>query len=293
MKITSSAPSGLALALIAATASGAAVQSQTLPAETFYIGLGGTYADVDFGRQDIYAVGTSNVFDGGALVATGTAAGPASLAMPEASGLAPVLQGGYFRQTTGGDWVWGAKMSYAYLNSSASLRDVRLPQAGEFTLLATGEVTPFTGNAIAQSYETSVTHQFSLLPYAGRTFDRGFFYLGAGPTLSRVETDIGGLLGFADIRVPQDISGAPQDFSSSDWVWGGAVTTGVTYFVSERLFLDLSYVYSRSRSYTGNYSSTFINPGNNPGQVKEGTLVGSSSGRLETQIVALTLNWAF
>ena len=281
----------LAALLPALTAQGA--QAQTLPAQAFYLGLGGAYADADFGRQDVFAVGTSDVYEGGTLVATGTAAGPARFSMPDASGLAPALQGGYFRQAPGGDWVWGTKLSYAYLDASASLRDVRMPQAGEFTTVATGEVTPFTGNAVAQSYETGVTHQFALMPFAGRTFERGFFYLGAGPTLSRVETEIGGLVGFADIDgVRQDISGPPQDFSSSDWVWGGAVTVGVTYFVSEQLFLDLSYAYGRTRTYEGDYSSSFVNPAAD-GRTTEGTLVGSSSRRLETQVVAFTLNWAF
>jgi opacity protein-like surface antigen len=213
--------------------------------------------------------------------------------MPEASGLAPVIQGGYFRQVPGGDWVWGAKLTYAYLDASSSLRDVRMPQEGEFTSVSTGEVTPFTGNAIAQSYETSVTHQFSLLPYVGKTFDRGFFYLGVGPTISRVETDIGGLVGFADINgVRQDISGTPQDFSDSEWVWGAAATVGVTYFLSEALFLDVSYVYGRTRSYEGDYSSTFVNP-NDQGRTTEGTLVGDSTGRLDTQLLSLSLNLAF
>ena len=106
-----------------------------------------------------------------------------------------------------------------------------------------------------------------------------------------MKTDIDGLVGFADIDgVHQEISGPPQNFSSSEWVLGGAITTGVTYFVSEALFLDLSYTYGKTRSYEGDYSSSFVNPadrGGRPGNA------GRELRELETQIVAVTLNWAF
>jgi hypothetical protein len=39
---------------------------------------------------------------------------------------------------------------------------------------------------------------------------------------------------------PEDISGRPQDFSSTDWVFGGAVTIGETYLVDESWFIDLN-----------------------------------------------------
>lgn len=96
-----------------------------------------------------------------------------------------------------------------------------LPQAGSFTYTDTGEVDPFLGNAVVRDYTTTITHQMALTPFVGRSFARGFAYLGAGPTLSRTQTDLDGLVGFADINGDrQDISGAPQNFSSSDWVWG-------------------------------------------------------------------------
>ena len=68
--------------------------------------------------------------------------------------------------------------------------------------------------------EVSIENQFSFMPYLGHGFQKGFLYAGAGPTLSLVKTDITNLIGFADVQgQPTDISGSPQDFSSSDWVW--------------------------------------------------------------------------
>jgi len=278
------------LLIVAAAAAAPAVSAQTLPPAAFYAGMGGGYVGADFGTQDVYAVGTSQVFEDGVLVDTGEAAGPARLAMPEASGLAPMLQVGYFRQIPGSGWVWGSKFSYAYLGQEASLRDLRMPQEGEFTSVSTGAVKPFTGNAIAQSYRTSVAGQLSLLPYLGRSYDRGFFYLGLGPTLSRTRTEIDGLVGFADINgVRQDISGPPQNFSSSEWVWGGAAIIGVTHFVSEKLFIDANYAYGRTQRYRADFASEFVNPDDN-GRVTAGTLVGHSSGGLVTQAITVTFN---
>src|SRR5438876_1966308 len=44
-------------------------QTSGVPRNAFYIGLGGSYTSVNFGAQNIYAIGTSNVFQNGVLVA--------------------------------------------------------------------------------------------------------------------------------------------------------------------------------------------------------------------------------
>lgn len=263
-----------------------------VPDSAFYVGLGGSFNSIDFGTQDVYAVGTSDIYQDGALVATGTAAGPASFDMDGESGLAPSIQGGYFRKFSDGGWLWGAKFGYSYLDTSSEKNNVLLPQGGEFTY-TDGDTVPFTGNAVVRTYRTEITHQMALMPLIGRTFERGFLYAGAGPTLSRTRTDLDGLVGFADINGNrQDISGVPQDFSGSDWVYGGAATVGATYFLDPSWFVDLSYTYARTNTYQSDYSSTFSNPGAD-GRLTEGTLVGDSSGRVVTQAITFTMNWAF
>ena len=64
-----------AVLLAAFTAVAPAASAQTLPSAVFYAGIGGANVDADFGTQDVYAVGTSQVFENGVLVATGEAAG--------------------------------------------------------------------------------------------------------------------------------------------------------------------------------------------------------------------------
>ena len=126
------------------------VPAPTLPNGGFFGGLGGSYNAINFGTQNVYAVGTSNTYSGGALVATGTAAGPANIYMPSQSSFAPEAQLGYFQHFAGSNWLWGAKFSYSYLNTTATYPNLVIPQTGSF--VAGGVTTPFTGNALVGSY---------------------------------------------------------------------------------------------------------------------------------------------
>jgi hypothetical protein len=266
-----------------------------VPNHAFYIGLGGSANITNFGTQDVYAVGTSDVFRDGAKISSGSAAGPGSVGMGNDTTIAPVVQLGYFQRFTDSAWLWGANLNYSYLNASASVRNARIPQAGSYTPTGSATPIPFTGNAIVQSYQTEVTHQVALMPFIGRAFDAGgFVYLGAGPTLSRMSTKLNGLVGFADTNgTRSDISGAPQDFGTEGWVLGGAAMVGVTLFFDASWFVDVRYMVSVTEDQTGNYASTFSNPNGTDGTLINGTLVGSSSGRAVTQGITFTINRAF
>ena len=73
---------------------------------------------------------------------------------------------------------------------------------------------------------------------------------------------------------------------------GGAGTVGGTYFLTQAWFLDLAYTYARTTTQTFNYFSTYTNT-HNPFGPTAGTLVGSSSGKVITQGITLTINMAF
>ena len=64
------------------------------------------------------------------------------------------------------------------------------------------------------------------------------------------------------------------------------------YFLNRSWCLNLAYTYARTTSQTFNYSSTYTSP-QNPFGTTAGTLVGSSSGKVITQGVTLTINKAF
>ncbi len=207
---------GLCTALCLLTFAGPAVAADmgvpdpTLPNGGFFGGLGGSYNAINFGTQNVYAVGTSNTYSGGALVATGTAAGPAKIYMPSQGNFAPEAQLGYFQHFTGSNWLWGAKFNYSYLGTTAATSSVVLPQSGAFT--SGGTTTPFTGNALVNSYQTSINDQISMLLFVGRSFDRGFFYLGAGPTLALTQTYLNGVTGRHQRRAHADYRHAHQSF---------------------------------------------------------------------------------
>jgi opacity protein-like surface antigen len=276
----------------------AAAQSSSVPRSAFYAAIGGGYASAHFGTQNLYAIGTSNAYDNttGMLLATGDAAGPGSISMPNKSTFAPSANFGYFQHFAGSDWLWGARFSYTYVGATSTVDNVRLPQLGQYTEYTDSgtTTTPFVGHAVAQSYEASIDHQIALTPLVGRSFENFFLYLGGGATYSRTRTNIKGLVGFADIDIPhRAISGPPQDFSGSGWVWGGAVIVGGTYFLDRSWFIDLSYTYARTKNQTFNYSSTFSNPNGPNNTTTAGTLVGSSSGRVDSQAVVVTIGKAF
>jgi hypothetical protein len=254
----------------------------------FFVGLGGSYNSINFGTQHVYAVGTSDVYSGGALVASGSAAGPTDFSTPAQSTFAPVVQLGYFQHFGGSDWLWGAKFAYSYLDSRSPTANVLLPQTGSYT--SGGTTTPFTGNALVNSYETSINHQLSLMLFVGRSFGRGFVYFGGGPTVSQTQTSLYGVTGFADLNgAPSQITGTPTNLSSSGWVPGGALTLGATYFLDPTWFLDFSYTYSMTANQTSNYGAPFTNLA----MTEVGTLTGNSSEKVTTQAVAISINKTF
>jgi opacity protein-like surface antigen len=278
--------------------SAVAQDSSSVPDSAFYAAIGGGYASVNFGTQNLYAIGTSNAYNNadGTLLATGTAQGPGSVSMPKQSTFAPSAVLGYFRHFAGSHWLWGARLSYTYLEATSTVERVRLPQQGEYTEYNNGQAstTQFFGHAVAKSYDTTLDRQITLLPFIGWSFEKGFGYIGGGATYSRTHTNINQLVGFADITHPLEIiSGPPQDFSGSGWVWGGALSAGGTYFLSRSWFLDVSYTYARTKNQTFNYSSTFTNPNGPNNTTQSGTLVGSSSGRVETNVIDMRISAAF
>jgi hypothetical protein len=267
--------------------------ASSVPASAFFVGLGGSFSSANFGTQDVYAVGTSSVFQNGALTSTGSAAGPGSVDMTSELVLSPSVQAGYFQKFSGSNWLWGAKFSYIHLGATSTVNNVLIPQAGSNTPVG-GNPVSFTGTAVARTYQTSIEHQMALTPFIGHSFEKSFVYLGAGPTSSRVRTNVNGLVGFANVTGhPTDVSGAPTDFSGSGWVYGASATVGATYFFNSSWFADFSYTYAVTANKTFDYASPFYNPNGAQGSTINGTLVGSSSGKVITQAVAVTINMAF
>lgn len=279
------------LTVLSTVSSAQSTSTSLVPNSGAYLGLGMGLNSTKFKGQMLEATGTSTVTNTstGAFESSGTAGGPpVGIDMPTANGVSPSIQAGYFQKFKDSDYLWGVKFSYGYLGGTTATNDyIRIPQYGSYS-----NGTPFTGNAIASSYQKTINHQFSLIPYFGQSFERGAVYFGVGPTLSQVDTKINNLVGFADLNGARtDISGAPQNFSASQWVWGGALVVGGTYYLDKSWFLDLSYTISMTQNKTASYYSTFNNP--STPSTYSGSLIGSSTGTATTQSILLTINKVF
>ncbi len=284
-------PIAAAVAVSMACAGAVAEEPRGMPRSAFFVGAGVNYSFATFANQSVYNKGISDVFQGGALIASGMADGPpVQPSMPDQSNFSPTVQIGYFGQIGNGPWIWGAKLSYAYLGTSSSVRNLVIPQFGTST--AQG-VSTFDGFSVTGSYTVDVYNQTTFMPIVGRSFDRGFLYVGAGPSMSQVKATLSDVVGYATINgTLTDISGAPQTVSDSAWTFGAAATAGVTYFLTPSWFLDLTYSFVAPNARTFYVASPFSNPGTG-GPSFQGTLIGTYSANVVTHAIGIKINRAF
>lgn len=268
----------------------ASPMSHAVPDQALYLGVGASANWVNYINQDLSAVGISNVYSNstGAIMSSGSAGGPPVNAnLNSSNAFGPTAQIGFFKKFEDKNYLWGAKLAYSYIDASSTSGHLRLPQQGSFG------TDPFTGNALVQSYQSTLRQQFSFLPNLGRSFDWGYLSLGIGPTISQINSKVNNLVGFADINGQRsDITGSPQSFSDTQWVWGGAASLSGTYFLDESWFLDLSYTFTRTANYTLDFNGSFSNATSSTTTTK-GSLIGNATGYLSTNALSLTLNKAF
>jgi opacity protein-like surface antigen len=256
----------------------------SMPNSAFFLGLGASANWTNFGHQHVYAIGTSQVYTDGVLSASGSAQGPTNIHMEDRFAFAPSFQAGYFQRLGMSDWLWGAKLSYNYLGATSTNNNSIIPQFGTYTTITNPTPVPFSGPAYVRAAQTSLLQEIDLIPFLGHVFGQSYVYAGGGPTVSQVRTRLNGLVGFALVDgAIVDQSGAPQDFSSSSWVLGGAAVVGVTYFFTPTWFVDLNYTYAVTAGHTATFASPFIDFSS----TSVGTLVGNSAWRAETQRVGL------
>lgn len=275
-----------------AWAQSASSSDATMPDHAFFVGAGAGYSFTNFGSQSVYNKGISNVFLNGSQVANGQASGPPvqTFLGGNQSNPAPEVQLGYFRHFANSDWLWGGKASYAYVGSTSSVQNLVIPQFGSSS---NGGVSSFNGYSVTGSYSVTLGHQMSLMPFVGRSFGKGFFYAGAGPSLSQVQASLNNVVGYATINGKlTDVSGPPQSFSSTNWLIGFAATAGVTYFLTPSWFMDLSYGYSQPGGRTSYINSPFYNPGTG-GVSFSGNLIGYYTANVSSHMIALTFNKSF
>ena len=261
-----------------------------LPASGFYAGAGINANLVVPTNQTIYAQGISNIFQGGAQTATGAAFGPTNPRAATASTISPSAQLGYFQTLDDSRWLLGGKVSYNHVGATSTTHFVLVPQIGSYAV--SGNVTAFTGNVVIRSYQVTVDHQFSVVPYAGFTFDRSFVYLGAGPSLTHARTALANTVGFASINgATQSITGAPSTFASEQWLIGATLAAGATYFFTPSWFLEIGYSFTLTDLWNRTYAAPFSNT--TASFTTTGILSGSYTGGVNTHTLTVSINRKF
>jgi opacity protein-like surface antigen len=257
---------------------------------------GAGLAIVASGEQSVFNKGISNFFDNGVLLGTGTADGPPVTPTLQAKAdFVPLLQLGYFRHFSDSDWLWGVKLAYSYLGTTLDQSNLVIPQVGTATV---PNVPSFEGFSVTKSYEVFIDHEFSLVPFVGRSFNNSFVYVGAGPSLSQLGAGLKDLVGFANFPEGSllpglvDVSGRPQSDEQSQWAFGVAASVGVTYFITPSWFLDLNYTFSHPFPSKFHSQSPYRNEIYSP-LVFEGTLIGDYTAKLNTHLITISLNVGF
>jgi hypothetical protein len=255
-----------------------------VPRSLFFAGAGAGVGILASGEQSVFNKGISSTFDRGVLLGNGTADGPpVTPTLRAKADFVPLAQLGYFQHFGDSDWLWGVKYSYSHLGATLAESNLVVPQVGTSSIPG---VPSFTGFSVTRSYEVFVDHQMILAPFVGRSFNNGFVYAGAGPSLSRVGASLNDLVGFAIFPegsiLPglRDVSGAPQSNAQTQWAWGIAASAGVTYFITPSCFLDLNYTFSNPFPHTFHVESPFHNELYSP-VVFEGTLIGDYTAKAE------------
>ncbi len=283
---------GLALVAGTVTMAGSALAQTSpdgVPQRGIFAGAGAALNFSTFPNQDVFGQGLSQIYQGSDFIARGEAGGSTSPYLSSQIDIAPVLQLGYFERFSGTPWLWGAKFTFNYLNSASTQNNFLIPQAGYYGGTVSGAMD---GNVYAHSYTMTATNQFALVPFLGYSFDKSFIYAGAGPTLTQVKSDLNGLIGFAALFGEHlDLTGAPRSFSSTNWVWGATLSTGVTYFFAKDWFIDLNYTYTMSTTKTNTFASPFNTTHN--GYTFSGVALGTYSGTTDVQAVMVSINKVF
>ena len=275
-----------------------------VPKTGISVGIGGNLNLTTFAQQNLYLAGLSNdVFHSQLAglndlsLGTGYAGWNTKVNLTPQIRIAPIGQLNYFNHFGDTQWMWGAKASYTYLNSAASTPLVLIPQFGAFNDDIINTSSAFYGTYTIGQYQARINHQITLTPYLGRSFDNGFVYIGGGPSLSQLQTNLNNMLGIRNSNgQPVNQTGISSNAQNSLWVFGGAATAGITYFLTPSWYLDFNYTFSQTRSGTNYYLGWYaardpqINV-RNLSLTGVGYVPASTSGSLNTQSMNASLNW--
>ena len=223
----------------------------------FFIGAGVNYSSL-FIHQNSWGLGISDLYIDGVYNSHGIAQGNAAPFKKTSQTFSPEIQAGYLRNYNENTY-FGIKFTYQYLGTVATNRDLYLPQTGVLTS-ADGTTSPMFGYAIADSVETTVNHNMNLFALVGKQFGNKYLYLGAGPSLTSLQSQNYNSIGYAIVDGSTlNVTGLVNYGSPTMWAWGGAAQIGMSYFITPSWFIDASYTYSAVQSCITRHEQAFTN----------------------------------
>lgn len=242
----------------------------------YFVGIGGSY---NYGQIDPTTTALLNASSG--FPPLGLFSGTIASYSNSAQAFAPEAQVGYFNHFQASPWLWGLEFLYQYSNLTIDSRDaatfinVYNPVADVTDLITIGQL------------RTNVNDTLMLPVFLGYSFANSFIYAGVGPSLFYTSQKVSNV----DDSFSAFYLGNIDNFSTSQWVWGGAVQAGMAYYVNPSWFLKLNYSCAFTGTYTVNNPFGF-SEGVNRG-LNSGTLTFNTQQSLVTQEVALSINKVF
>ncbi|WP_019218316.1 outer membrane protein [Legionella tunisiensis] len=198
---------------------------------------------------------------------------------------APEGQLGYFQHFNGSQWLWGIEFLYQY--SRAKIISYNRFQEPGTSINFINPSVNVTDEISISSIQTRVNDELMLPLFIGRSFINSFIYLGVGPSFFRTKH----IVDASSDTVSGFYAGNINGFSNTKWVWGGAVQTGMAFYLNPTWFLKFNYSYAITDRYKANNSLSFSPEVN--GGLNGGTVSFNTSQRLVAQEVAVSINKVF
>ncbi|HAU1067898.1 TPA: hypothetical protein JBI01_08210 [Legionella pneumophila] len=246
----------------------------------FFVGLGGAYNRVQINSD---TSGILNAISG--FPPTGLFWGRTGEYSNTKQAFAPETRAGYFQPFKRSDWIWGLEFLYQYSRIKKTAYGGTMAPGTYINMINPNENV--TNKLSISAIQTRVRDELMLPVFIGHTFSNSFIYLGAGPSLFRTQhTMYSGSDGLSGYYI-----GEFTGLANTKWVWGGAVQTGIAYYLNSSWFLKFNYSYARTGHYKINNFVAFSPEVN--GGLNAGNVFFRSSYRLVAQEVALSINKVF
>ena len=254
---------------------------------TYYVGLGGSYNSVRL-DESINARANMAVSFTGTLLAEGVTGGTANPFHSTQSSFAPTFQIGFLDCLNDSGNLWGIKFLYEYLGLITDNRHIDSFASSNLVTTLLG-IDLFTGHIEIESSQTHLNHEFALLAYTAKSFMDNTVYLGIGPTLFVIQSNLYRANAYSTIDgVFLDSQSNANNLSHTKGLWGGILQLGLTHHIASHWLLDFCYSFAITTKQSHNLSASFEN---SPGGafVDTGTIETHIRQRLISQGITCTL----